>query len=137
MLFLVFASLRNSARKPKGTYFTCIYSNSIIFNIYIPMCYRQTCREHDDLPLAFVSILLIGTQLSRKTTSFEIRMRPNYHTRICIVCIKVTKDGLKKSSLNKNINVKNCRFITTCKACLLYTSPSPRDRTRSRMPSSA
>ena len=25
----------------------------------------------------------------------------------------------------------------TLKACLLYTSPSPRDRTRSRMPSSA
>ena len=25
----------------------------------------------------------------------------------------------------------------TCKSCLLYTSPSPRDRTRSRMPSSA
>jgi len=24
-----------------------------------------------------------------------------------------------------------------CIACLLYTSPSPRDRTRSRMPSSA
>ena len=29
-------------------------------------------------------------------------------------------------------------FITThVNACLLYTSPSPRDRTRSRMPSSA
>ena len=26
---------------------------------------------------------------------------------------------------------------TTPKVCLLYTSPSPRDRTRSRMPSSA
>ena len=26
---------------------------------------------------------------------------------------------------------------THCHACLLYTSPSPRDRTRSRMPSSA
>ena len=24
-----------------------------------------------------------------------------------------------------------------CQGCLLYTSPSPRDRTRSRMPSSA
>ena len=24
-----------------------------------------------------------------------------------------------------------------CRSCLLYTSPSPRDRTRSRMPSSA
>ena len=27
--------------------------------------------------------------------------------------------------------------INLCTACLLYTSPSPRDRTRSRMPSSA
>ena len=26
---------------------------------------------------------------------------------------------------------------SNCEACLLYTSPSPRDRTRSRMPSSA
>ena len=26
---------------------------------------------------------------------------------------------------------------TSSKVCLLYTSPSPRDRTRSRMPSSA
>ena len=33
----------------------------------------------------------------------------------------------------------NCRFINSeqSKDCLLYTSPSPRDRTRSRMPSSA
>ena len=29
------------------------------------------------------------------------------------------------------------RQVQLCKACLLYTSPSPRDRTRSRMPSSA
>ena len=28
-------------------------------------------------------------------------------------------------------------FIDLSKSCLLYTSPSPRDRTRSRMPSSA
>ena len=28
-------------------------------------------------------------------------------------------------------------YIKRCRACLLYTSPSPRDRTRSRMPSSA
>ena len=28
-------------------------------------------------------------------------------------------------------------FVPQCIACLLYTSPSPRDRTRSRMPSSA
>ena len=28
-------------------------------------------------------------------------------------------------------------LLTVIKGCLLYTSPSPRDRTRSRMPSSA
>ena len=27
--------------------------------------------------------------------------------------------------------------VVSCRVCLLYTSPSPRDRTRSRMPSSA
>ena len=31
----------------------------------------------------------------------------------------------------------NWQRITQYKDCLLYTSPSPRDRTRSRMPSSA
>ena len=28
-------------------------------------------------------------------------------------------------------------MVTKVRGCLLYTSPSPRDRTRSRMPSSA
>ena len=36
--------------------------------------------------------------------------------------------------VDPNIDKANEEFI---KACLLYTSPSPRDRTRSRMPSSA
>ena len=39
------------------------------------------------------------------------------------------------------INEVNDRYgmftITPLESCLLYTSPSPRDRTRSRMPSSA
>ena len=33
--------------------------------------------------------------------------------------------------------VPGYNIMGVCKACLLYTSPSPRDRTRSRMPSSA
>ena len=33
--------------------------------------------------------------------------------------------------------IVNRRKPHTYRACLLYTSPSPRDRTRSRMPSSA
>ena len=34
-------------------------------------------------------------------------------------------------------NTKDKETVTEIGACLLYTSPSPRDRTRSRMPSSA
>ena len=30
-----------------------------------------------------------------------------------------------------------CKMVDEMSGCLLYTSPSPRDRTRSRMPSSA
>ena len=37
---------------------------------------------------------------------------------------------------NSNVNLVSI-FINPLQFCLLYTSPSPRDRTRSRMPSSA
>ena len=33
--------------------------------------------------------------------------------------------------------VVDCETVDQFMSCLLYTSPSPRDRTRSRMPSSA
>ena len=36
-----------------------------------------------------------------------------------------------------NSGIRRIGVATQYKACLLYTSPSPRDRTRSRMPSSA
>ena len=40
--------------------------------------------------------------------------------------------ALKISQISNKLN-----YPLQCIACLLYTSPSPRDRTRSRMPSSA
>ena len=53
--------------------------------------------------------------------------------------------GLGGGTLGTQVNVHlvrtggddNRRLIGQANACLLYTSPSPRDRTRSRMPSSA
>ena len=52
------------------------------------------------------------------------------------------KDKIKKSTLQYGVAVSTYHFIfhtpiDGVSACLLYTSPSPRDRTRSRMPSSA
>ena len=44
-----------------------------------------------------------------------------------------------QQSLNSNLDPKigEQLVLQLCSICLLYTSPSPRDRTRSRMPSSA
>ena len=45
---------------------------------------------------------------------------------------------LKKHGLSLDlIQTSGLEAVPTLKTCLLYTSPSPRDRTRSRMPSSA
>ena len=43
------------------------------------------------------------------------------------------EDGISIRSLSTKCGLA----ITSLTTCLLYTSPSPRDRTRSRMPSSA
>ena len=40
-------------------------------------------------------------------------------------------------SLDNTDNTEQANDYDLYRACLLYTSPSPRDRTRSRMPSSA
>ena len=65
-------------------------------------------------------------------------------------CVKVHKENVKQRSKNKMLVDDDPKGNTVlCDAgapyydpaeydyCLLYTSPSPRDRTRSRMPSSA
>ena len=50
-------------------------------------------------------------------------------------------DSIEVSQISSSVESLK-EYLTTqgtevCKDCLLYTSPSPRDRTRSRMPSSA
>ena len=66
--------------------------------------------------------------------------------RACSIALAeagATVIGLSRTSsdldkLQKDIKkVKGKLTKITCDICLLYTSPSPRDRTRSRMPSSA
>ena len=41
------------------------------------------------------------------------------------------------NSIKCDINSEEKNFYNLCMYCLLYTSPSPRDMRRSRMPSSA
>ena len=46
-------------------------------------------------------------------------------------------EDLTKVSLSYFTNTFNVVLVYLADACLLYTSPSPRDRQKSRMPSSA
>ena len=45
--------------------------------------------------------------------------------------------GKKIDTILAELTLKDAREEEAYTSCLLYTSPSPRDRTRSRMPSSA
>ena len=73
-------------------------------------------------------------------------LRPLKHPesiRPLLSVLDVAKAGLLEigkldSSVGEAMVALGCSGISTGRAiCLLYTSPSPRDRTRSRMPSSA
>ena len=49
----------------------------------------------------------------------------------------ITDEALKASKIKDVIGVLVGRVFNWSQSCLLYTSPSPRDATLSRMPSSA
>ena len=52
--------------------------------------------------------------------------------------IKLSHDAIEEvEKMNKNLGPAGVEIVVQYNSCLLYTSPSPRDRTRSRMPSSA
>ena len=57
--------------------------------------------------------------------------------RPVLLTYTVASDPNKKKSLQIINSIAKHADIIELGFCLLYTSPSPRDRTRSRMPSSA
>ena len=72
------------------------------------------------------------------------------HPDVFNMLLQVLDDGFLTDSLGRKIDFKNTIIIMTSNVgarqlkdfgqgvgCLLYTSPSPRDRQKSRMPSSA
>ena len=81
------------------------------------------------LPARFVRLLKqlgVADQIKGKTIAIKMHVGGNFgYSTIHPLFVKLLVDHLKAGKPKRV-------FI-----CLLYTSPSPRDRTRSRMPSSA
>ena len=78
---------------------------------------RQQRKPAGFTLLELLLVMAILVVLAGLGTVAYTRIGSSANTKLCMVAIKEIKDQ--------------------CIGCLLYTSPSPRDRTRSRMPSSA
>ena len=71
-----------------------------------------------------------GMAMADNELDLESRLEP---LSLELLTAKETKE--KKGSKYGKVKIKD--MIVMCLHCLLYTSPSPRDRQKSRMPSSA
>ena len=68
--------------------------------------------------------------------------KPHHRTNCVLSCYtcnmrRLDRDNVKKFLATRNVSLKVIGSDGEAKTCLLYTSPSPRDATLSRMPSSA
>ena len=86
--------------------------------------------------------------MGKKSSPYETiikRYSLQSHSRVLLPnegvakCLRLRLSNELPIEVHKAIMFKSAFYanLQTCKSCLLYTSPSPRDRTRSRMPSSA
>ena len=78
----------------------------------------------------------VNTTVTRNVPDFD-KKTGNVYESIVIISKRANQIS---SEMKDELNAKLSEFNSSTdnlEDCLLYTSPSPRDRTRSRMPSSA
>ena len=98
--------------------------------------YKHHYNEMDQLSDMQKAIFKCGTDVGKLAQQLfpggvDVSPKSQFEYDKAVV---VTKNFIKENQ--KNIYEASFNFSDVL-ACLLYTSPSPRDRTRSRMPSSA
>eukprot|EP00656_Telonema_subtile_P001573 TRINITY_DN10689_c0_g1_i9.p1 TRINITY_DN10689_c0_g1~~TRINITY_DN10689_c0_g1_i9.p1 ORF type:complete len:191 (-),score=48.32 TRINITY_DN10689_c0_g1_i9:39-611(-) len=82
----------------------------------------------------------VGEQNGKVHLYSEFRPSALTHGRVSFPHMELNRHGAQVNCLKFVSDIQalvTCSNDGTLKTCLLYTSPSPRDRTRSRMPSSA
>jgi len=114
----------------KGTRGEFMNSDSLVFvSKYSkkPLSTRDFQRIVKDL-----SIRSISRPISPHVLRHTFATRLLRHTNLRVVQETLGHARVQTTQIYTHININD-----VLEACLLYTSPSPRDRTRSRMPSSA
>ena len=89
---------------------------------------------HENSPYGLIIFPKAYKTFKEATDALEVRVKHMKYLDGYAEEISSTVDELWKQTL-ADARVEN--HVTKLYICLLYTSPSPRDRTRSRMPSSA
>ena len=107
------------------------YLNRIAYKF--PKGYPDMNNDQDVLLLETFISEVIGEKFKLN----ELTVSPKYQSRGVFNPFYVVDDSVDKQ-VRDLLNDKDITFNNVIyKACLLYTSPSPRDRQKSRMPSSA
>ena len=92
-------------------------------------------------PQSILTLLqLIDKKAILVPLTVDTRSQHKYFFETALVNVIIEGNSVKRLTHNQNhhlINELRKKNHAGLIACLLYTSPSPRDRTRSRMPSSA
>ena len=91
------------------------------------------------IALAAALLSLAGCQSEPSSSSPPEQADPISRVRIELDVNAPAKSTgiLSGAGLNHAFHVGYGKYGIACKGCLLYTSPSPRDKRQSRMPSSA
>ena len=87
-----------------------------------------------------LDIIKIASDTTNNKILKDYTHRSKYKNKTCGDIIEIRVNIKKNIIQDIGYQTKSCVYCQASASlisCLLYTSPSPRDRTRSRMPSSA
>ena len=112
--------------------------------------FENTEKDQDIIfadKMIFPDLVIIRKQKNPPTTTIKKPVpKPQYTLSNILTQVKKFPERVNKPSSNKQLSAPVVSLLSLLppvsmqskvQGCLLYTSPSPRDRTRSRMPSSA
>ena len=108
-------------RNPAATFFTVILP--LIFLLLFTWIFDGTLENGADVNTVFVPGILTLAVVSATAVNVAITMTTRRERGVL--------KRVRGTPIDPSV------FVLSQSLCLLYTSPSPRDRTRSRMPSSA